>query len=261
MDNLSNRFNISGYCNEHRAYFEESYVKTPFFRALTPERSAKETNELIRLCNFSSDDLILDLGCGQGRHCFELKKRGYKPIGCDYSATLLKIGQSENMKRNLDVSFVRGNMSHLPFYAETFNWVLSLFGSFGYFDDIGNQSVLKEMCRVLKDRGRLLLDFWNKDYALNHLAEEEKYNTEDTGYLIQTTEYSPENKRVTRKRFFFGPDGKISFKISYRLYTPEEIADSLRSVGLGVFALYGNYSGAKLTPDSRSMVIIAEKSG
>jgi cyclopropane fatty-acyl-phospholipid synthase-like methyltransferase len=62
---------------EHRKYFEEFYIDTPFFDAFTPERAATETDNLKKLCGFKKDDTILDTGCGHGRHCIRLKDDGF----------------------------------------------------------------------------------------------------------------------------------------------------------------------------------------
>ncbi|MBN2225911.1 MAG: hypothetical protein JW763_00960 [candidate division Zixibacteria bacterium] len=53
----------------YKTYFGKYYTITPFFKALTDDRTDSEVDQLCTLCGFTSEDRILDLGCGQGRHC------------------------------------------------------------------------------------------------------------------------------------------------------------------------------------------------
>ncbi len=85
---------------------------------------------------------VLDLACGAGRHTAALRRRGYRTLGVDLSLTLLV--RAEGLPR------VAGDMRRLPFAAESFDWVLNFFTSFGYFEsERENFQVLEEAVRVL----------------------------------------------------------------------------------------------------------------
>jgi ubiquinone/menaquinone biosynthesis C-methylase UbiE len=43
--------------------------------------------------NLNSSGLILDLGCGSGRHAVQLSRIGYEIVGLDFSPRLLRIAK------------------------------------------------------------------------------------------------------------------------------------------------------------------------
>ena len=88
---------------------------------------------------------ILDLCCGYGRFLKELSQYAKYSIGMDLSVDLLR-----SVPPDLDVSLIQGDMRILPFQNETFNFVFSLFTSFGYFsDDAEHFEVCHEVLRTL----------------------------------------------------------------------------------------------------------------
>jgi SAM-dependent methyltransferase len=244
---------------EHRTYFEEPYVKTPMFKALTAERTASEVAELTALCKFSREDFVLDHGCGQGRHCRGLRDIGYAVVGLDYSRTLISMAGAEAGRVDSDIPYVRGDMRYLPLRDSVFTWVLSLFGSFGYLSDTDNLEVLKEIRRVMKCRGKLLLDIWNKEFALKKSGEEIHRDLETGEHFIHRSDFSHETKRMTVRRFFVTADKEKEYSISYRLHTLPEISDILDSLGFEILDVRGSFSSKELSPESRGLVVISEK--
>jgi len=243
----------------YRTYFEQYYVITPFFKALTEERTDTELKELNSLCQFDSDDLILDLGCGQGRHCIGLAKTDQTIIGLDYSPTMLALAQNKNRHRKLTIPYVRGDMNRLPFTDDSFSWVLSLFGSFGYHDDNNNIRVITEIHRVLKPDGQLLLDIWNKDKATRLHGNRQRHPLSKTEHVTQSFLYSTKTKRMTIKRLFELQDNNKELTISFRVYSQTEITDVLTDAGFTVRAIHGGYDQTKFTADSRNMVVVGVK--
>ncbi|RKX24433.1 MAG: hypothetical protein DRP46_13295 [Candidatus Zixiibacteriota bacterium] len=245
---------------EHRTYFEEPFIRTPFFKALTPGRNLSETRSLEKLCDFSKDDLILDHGCGQGRHCTQLTADGYTAIGFDYSKTLLDLAVREKNTRGLDIFYIRGDMLYLPIKDSLFDWALSLFGSFGYLSDQENIEVLQEIRRILKPGGKLILDIWNKDAILKKYGDDKKHEVGKDQYFIQKRRFDHNLSRMHVDRFFIGPDNEEKYSVSFRVYTRDEISKILSDLKFEILDFRGSFTSRKITPDSRSMVIVAGKS-
>lgn len=256
---MRNNKSKEGKYEEHRTYFEELYTQTPFWGALTDERTTTEVGELTALCQFAKRDMILDVGCGQGRHCLKLLANGYHAFGLDYSRTLINIAGSEAAKNKIQVPFVRGNMRSLPFRAAVFDWALSLFGSFGFLSDEDNERTVIEIGRVLKPGGKLLLEIWNKNFALKRDGDETRYELGGDRYLVQKSAFSQKTKRMTVKRLFIDNDKANEISICYRIFTVPEISDLLENRGFQVEDVRGSLSSRKLSPDSRSMVICCRK--
>jgi len=245
--------------DEYKTYFGRFYIITPFYKTLTDERTTAEVEQLIGLCRFSAADLILDHGCGQGRHVLGLRDRGYRIIGLDYSRTLLRVAGLGARKQGREASFVRADMISLPLSDSTFDWVLSLFGSFGYLDDQANMTVLDEISRILKPGGKTLLELWNKDYALRSDGRSSRHDLEDGDYLIQRYDYSPDTRRMTVTRQYFIEDREDVSSVSYRLFSVTELAGLLESSGFEIVEKLGGLDSKTLNEDCRSQVLIVRK--
>lgn len=103
--------------------------------------------ELVK--NVSIEGNILDVPCGEGAFALELIKLGAKKIFClDINADAFKLDDPR-------VSFIQHDIINpLPFPDEYFNLVFSIEG-IEHFD---NPFVfIKDLCRVLKKGGRLIL--------------------------------------------------------------------------------------------------------
>ena len=92
----------------------------------------------------------LEVGIGSGRFAVPLGV-GY---GIDPSCNLLKIAKS----RNIEV--VLGEGGHLPYRADSFDYVLMM-TVICFLDDV--EAVFREVNRVLRPRGMLVVGFIEKD--------------------------------------------------------------------------------------------------
>ena len=107
-------------------------------------------------------DLLLDMGCGAGRHAFESYRRGVRVVAFDYSAAELKdvsglfaamreSGEAGTEPGSLAVA-TNGDALRLPFGDATFDRVIASEVLEHVTDD---QQALDEVFRVLKPGGTL----------------------------------------------------------------------------------------------------------
>ena len=125
-----------------------------------------EENKAVKLINASEGDHILDVGCGTGRYTKIFTQQGAKVVGIDFSKNMLKIAKARVKKAEFKQTDIT---KKFPFPDNTFDKIVcSLVVS-----HIKNLSpVLKEMKRVLKDGGFIILttlhpdiDFWGFESA------------------------------------------------------------------------------------------------
>ena len=221
---------------------------------------------------------VLDLACGAGRHTAALRRRGYRTLGVDLSVTLL--AHAGGLPR------VAGDMRRLPFAAESFDWVLNFFTSFGYFEtERENFLVLEEIVRVLAPGGRFLIDIMNTAYTLRHLQPREVQRLEarkeadpggkgrrarasrsraDAG-RAQTVDierwYDAATKRINKRIRVQAAGGGTprTFLESVRAYQPEEVAIGLHWAGLEVTGLFGNFQGEPYGSESERLILVGWK--
>ncbi|MDY7001735.1 MAG: GNAT family N-acetyltransferase [Thermodesulfobacteriota bacterium] len=151
--------------------FDETYLVTDARTVADPKVTAAEADMLVDLLDLEPGDHILDLCGGHGRHALELSRRGFRNLTVmDYSLFLLEHGRG-NLEGNGGVRFCRGDARCLGFSQGSFDAVVVMGNSFGYFmDDAENIKIIREINRVLKPGGRLLLDLANRDHVGSNLA-------------------------------------------------------------------------------------------
>lgn len=105
------------------AAFEADYL------ALYPHRDlAAARFEVGGLVERGLRGVVLDLGCGFGRHLLALRERGLEAFGLDRSRDLL--ARAHELEGGvLRGSFVRGDFRALPFRERVFDGVVLLFSS------------------------------------------------------------------------------------------------------------------------------------
>jgi len=149
-----------------RKIFNATYLKTDSDVVGDKNITNQEVKLFTDVLKLSPDDKILDLCCGHGRHTIEFAKKGYKNIeGLDRSHYLIQRAKTAMNKEGLNIRFREGDARKLPYATDTFDAVLILGNSFGYFETVRDDlRVLKEVSRVLKPWGKLLVDVADGNY-------------------------------------------------------------------------------------------------
>lgn len=136
-----------------------------FYPLLYAHRDATEAGRCLdvfnRLVPFARESLILDLGCGAGRHLAHLQQMDCTAVGLDLSAELLALARSSCDIRSSG-RLIRGDMRYLPCATGVFGGVLSLFTAFGYFGELmANEPQVAEISRILAPQGHWYLDYFD----------------------------------------------------------------------------------------------------
>lgn len=98
---------------------------------------------------------ILEVAPGPGYVSIELAKLGnYQVTGLDISQTFVQIAQENAAKAGVQVEFLRGNASEMPFENNRFDFVVCRAAFKNFTDPLG---ALNEMHRVLKPKGTALI--------------------------------------------------------------------------------------------------------
>jgi SAM-dependent methyltransferase len=108
----------------------------------------------------SPGDRVLDLGCGGGRHAFELYRRGARVVAFDHDADELKqvatmflaMGTAGEVPAQADGRVVQGDVLSLPFPDASFDAVIAAEVLEHIPDD---EQAMAEIARVVRPGGRV----------------------------------------------------------------------------------------------------------
>jgi D-alanine-D-alanine ligase len=225
-----------------RHIFNANYLRTDGDVVEDEDITQKEVDIFIAAVDMAKDSRILDLCCGQGRHAMELAKRGYvNVVGLDRSHYLINRARKINKTNGLNIIFKEGDARKLPFANDNFDFVLIAGNSFGYFDsDKEDIRILKEVMRVLKPHGKLLIDITDGKYMQEHF-DPRSWEWIDKNYFVCRERSLSKNldRLVSREVITHVTKGVIADQFyAERLYSDEDLSNLLKKAG---FEDYHNY--------------------
>jgi D-alanine-D-alanine ligase len=184
---------------------------------------------------------ILDLCCGQGRHTLHLAK-SYPHIkfhGHDQSSFLISLAKERAQEQKLtsQTTFTVGDCRSIPYKDNTFDLVIVMGNSFGYFaTDDGDKKVLKEVLRVLAPGGRVVLDLTDGGYMRENFAERSWEWVDDTIFVCRERQLSKDRLRLISREIVSSTDKGVIRDQFYqeRLYSKSELEELLKDNGLEI---------------------------
>lgn len=209
----------------------------------------------------STRGFILDLCCGTGRHSIVLCERGWNVIGMDLSKNLLAIAKLRMERAGVKFPVVRADMRFLPFRDSLFKAVINMFTSFGYLPSESEDAVsLLEVSRILRSKGKFLLDLANRDHIVKTFRERDWAEFEPF-YLLERRSLDLRGSRLTSQWTLVQKNtGRIrSIQHTVRLFTIARAEQLLNEAGLAVKEMYGGYEKQEFTLEASRMIVLAEK--
>jgi len=217
-----------------------------------------EVENVISLLDIKPGIHILDLGCGVGRHSLELARRGFKVTGVDRTKLYLEQASEKAAQEGLNIEFIQEDMRTFC-QPDTFDAVINLFTSFGYFEDSeDDRKVAMNVYQSLKPGGVFLLETHGKE-SLAPIFQENSWR-EQNGILILQEHKVTNNWSWMENRWIIIKDNKrTEFKVTHRLYAATELASLLTGCGFKHVDTYGNLSRSPYDHTARRMVTAAYK--
>ncbi len=223
--------------------FNATYLKTDADVVEDPSITEGEVNLFSHLLNIQKGDTVLDLACGQGRHLIELAKRGnYQLFGLDRSRYLIQRARSRAKKNNLSIQFKEGDVRRLPYPNDFFDCVTILGNSFGYFEAATDDlKVLKEVFRVLKPEGTILMDVADGSFLKEQFTSRSWEWIDQEHFVCRERSLATDQERLISREIVTHTEKGIIVDQFYaeRLYTKEQLLEMLRQVGFTNLAFHG----------------------
>ncbi|WP_221057985.1 methyltransferase domain-containing protein [Methanoculleus chikugoensis] len=222
-----------------RGIFNRLYLKTDGDVVDDPGITEREIDRIARVLHLQPHERVLDLCCGQGRHTLELARRGYNAEGLDQSHYLIQRARSTAKKEGLPIRFREGDARRLPYRTDTYDVVLILGNSFGYFDSVEEDlRILTEIRRILKPWGRVLLDVADGEYLREHFQPRSWEWIDDAMFVCRERSLSFDEQRLISREVITDVEKGVVADQFYaeHLYTPEALRRLLERAGFSGIA-------------------------
>ena len=147
--------------------YDERYGQAAF----GTERAMAFEEDLLgsTIARMDATNLAVDLGCGTGRHTFQLAERFHHVVGYDFSAGMIRVANEKKRQaiveeaRPLSLEFEVRDVEEQPlqFESESIDLVVGCFGMGSFLQEpVPFLAGVKEQ---LRPGGKLLLSFYNAD--------------------------------------------------------------------------------------------------
>jgi len=212
--------------------------------------TSHEIDLFLNILKVSSEDKILDLCCGQGRHSLELARRNFKNVeGLDRSHYLIQKAKTRAKKEDINIKFKEGDARKIPYLPDTFDAVTILGNSFGYFETIQDDlRVLKEVFRILKPWGKLLIEVADGDFLKENFQPRSWEWIDKKHFVCRERSLSLDNQRLISREVITHTEKGVMADQFYaeRLYSKENMTRFLEAAGFSDITFHGQFS-----PDSK----------
>ena len=229
-----------------RGIFNSLYLKTDADVVDDQNITRQEIDLITGAIKFQPDDKILDLCCGQGRHSLEMARRGLKNVeGLDRSHYLIQRAKTIARREHLGVKFREGDARKLPYPADSFDVVVILGNSFGYFETVQDDlRVLKEVCRVLKPWGKLLVDVADGDYLRKNFQARSWEWIDKKHFVCRERSLSVDGQRLISREVITEVEKGVLADQFYaeRLYTQESLSKLIKEAGFAEAVFHSSLS-------------------
>ena len=243
-------------------WYEDEGLWEGLYPFMFPDRNfdlaEDEVNSVLNLSGLEEGD-ILDLACGPGRHATALAKKGFRITGVDLSLFLLEKAMAHAQAENVHVDWIREDMRRYV-RPESFDLVISMFTSFGYFDDRRDDvTVLQNIHQNLREGGSLVMDVMSKEWLAREFTPTTCEELTDGRMLLRRHEIFDDWSRV-RNRWTLIERGKVeTFSFQHAVYSGLELKDRLLKVGFRAVQLFGGLDRRAYDLNATRLVAVARK--
>ena len=183
-----------------------------------PDVTAREVAFLLEVLP-TPPATVLDVPCGPGRHAAALLQRGYEVTGVDLDRRVVAAARKAGVTAHeLDVR----SLGDLP---GTFDAVLCMWASFGWFDEKTNADVFAQMAVKTRIGGILVLDVYDPTWFRAHQGP---HTVERHGHVVEERKLVEGSRLLTTLDYADG--GRDAF--SWQLFESSELVALAQTVGL-----------------------------
>jgi len=215
---------------------------------------------------------VLDMACGIGRHSVLLAEKGFRVVGVDLSPTFISRAEELAKERGVAdrVKFMVGDMREIgelqKGLGDSFNAVVNLFTSMGYWDRETDRKIFAQLLGLAAPGCVLVVGTVNRDYLVRHFQARDYFRWPDGRVQIAERRLDLESSRMFNVwKWYQERDGDLehldTIELDHVVYSLHELKGLLEGCGWAYQASYGGYDLEPLTTNTNGMILVAKKPG
>jgi SAM-dependent methyltransferase len=245
-----------------KEWFDDDSFWRELYAFMFPEKRIAEAQEQIAkvlTLTKPKGKSVLDLCCGPGRCSIALANKGFAVTGVDRTKYLLDRARAKASAARVKIEWVQLDMRDFV-RPDSFALVLSMFTSFGYFDDKReDMMVLENMFTSLQPGGACLIEVLGKERLAKILQPTSSTVLPDGTLLVERHEIFDDWTRVRNEWIMIRNGRAKSFKFHHTIYSGQELRDRLQRAGFVSVTLHGNLDGDEYGPYAERLIAIGRK--
>jgi SAM-dependent methyltransferase len=247
----------------HDEWFADESIWKDLYPFTFPESAFavgdEQVEKIVRLTGVGRGK-VLDLCCGPGRHTMALAKRGFAVTAVDRTRFLLEHARARVAQANLSVEFVLEDMRRFSRPA-TFDLIINLFTSFGYFEDQADDFRVLELVREnLRPSGVFVLEMVSKERLAREFQATTSRELPNGDVLFERHEIVDDWTRVRNRWTLTRAGDTRTLEFTHRIYSGQEMKDLLTKAGLAGARVYGDLDGNSYGFDAQRLIAVARRS-
>jgi cyclopropane fatty-acyl-phospholipid synthase-like methyltransferase len=221
-------------------------------------QAPEQVDKIVSLLGITPGAMVLDLGCGIGRHSLEMARRGFHVTGVDRTASYLEKAKKQADAEKLNIEFIHEDMRSFC-RPESFDAVINMFTTFGYFkDEEENVKVMSNIYASLKPGGSLIMDTLGKE-TLSKVFQERIWGERDGVIVLQHQKVLDNWSWMQSQWTMIKGTERVDNEISLRLYSGTEMAKLLSGCGFSQVDIYGSLDGTPYDHTAQRLVVVGSK--
>ena len=234
-------------------WFDQAYYDM-LYQHRDEDEAAAFLDGLMAFLHPTPGSTMLDAACGKGRHASYLAEKGYEVTGIDLSFKNIREAKKDETEI---LTFFQHDMSRV-FRVNYFDFIFNFYTSFGYYkNEKQDLECIKAFAAGLKKGGKLVIDFFNIKYILQHLVEEVNIKIDDCDFNISK---SYKDGFIIKKIEVTSALKKETFYESVRAISFEQFESYFNTCGLKLIHTFGDYKlNAFDLNTCERLILVAEK--
>ena len=235
------------YSNNYRGFYDD--VPYPFDMHLVEERDGfLETTRFVSQFMTSGDTVIVDLGCGYGRHLHALRSQAILAIGMD-----LSFDATRKAKRRMPTTpILQADSRAVPLRSSCVDLAICLYTSTGFSLD-STQYTVQEAARILRPGGHLVIDVANSNSS--RVAAGSERLSGGVGVWIRwiTNSYVRQVNLALSSRVIG------VYRLKYERFSRDTLGRLAKARDWKKKRFFGAFDGSPFNDSSKRIIMVAER--